>query len=281
MFGVVDGVTGEVTTVAVSQTAVAGAAGQNYSFIQGSGRIDINDAGSVVWMGRTSSSSNPGVISKRVGNVTTFLAKTGDVLDGTAITGFNPLRDPVITGNGTVLFEANIGSSGAFGVFKHTDAGGFKLLYATSDSTHGPGGGLSFADITQVSANANGDFAFYATLVGSGVTGANDEALYVVRGGVLQQVVREGDLFDVDPTGGESLRTVYSIVPDSMLVNTGGQDGRRSMINDSGDVVYSLVFRDGGVFSAGVFVSPGSVPEAGTVGVLGVGVVGLLRRRRR
>jgi hypothetical protein len=281
MFGIIDGVTGEVTTVAVAGTPVVGAPGQNYTFIQGSGRIGINDAGSVVWMGRTGG-AQPGVISKRVGNVTTFLAKTGDVLDGVTITGFNSLRDPVITGNGTVLFEANIGSSGGFGVFKHTDAGGFKLMYAISDATHGPGGGLTFSGITGISANAGGDFAFYGSLLGSGVTGANDEGLWAYRNGGLELIVQEGDLFDVDPTSGVDLRTVYAIVPDTAIVNTGGQDGRRDLMNDNGDVVYSLLFKDGSTYSAGVFVSPGgAVPEAGTVGMLGVGVLGLMRRRRR
>ena len=50
-------------------------------------------------------------------------------------------------------------------------------MYATSDATRGPGGGVAFSDITALSTNAVGEFAFYATLSGAGITSANDEAL--------------------------------------------------------------------------------------------------------
>ena len=108
--------------------------------------------------------------------------------------------------------------------------------------------------------------------------------MYAYRGGQLQLIVREGSLYDVDPTAGEDLRTIYVIASDTLFspMNSGGQDGRRAAINDNGDVVYSLVFQTApNTYSAGVFITPGAVPEPASVAVLGFAAAGLLMRRSR
>ncbi len=280
MWGKVDGVTGDVTTLALQGTTVPGTA-SGYTFLQGAGRIDMNDAGDTVFMGR-SGTSQPNVLVKNVAGTASLIAKANDVIDGVTISGFSSQRDPVITGNGTVLFEANIttGPAGSFGVFKHDAVNGNDMLFATGDEAFGPGNGLRFTDIHSLSANASGDFTFYAQLGGTGVTGSNDEAFFTYRNGTLEIIAREGDMFDVDPTAGEELHRIALIANDTNLINIGGQDGRRSNINDNGDVVFSLIFNDvPSVYTAGVFIN--SVPEPVSLSLLGAGGLLVLPRRRR
>lgn len=281
MFGKIDGPTGAVGFQAVANTT--GATGPNipgspssaYTFIQGSGRIDMNDAGDTVYFGRSGSSS-PNVLAKRTNGGTTpvFLARNGNTLDGRVIGNFNASNDPIIAGDGTVYFQVAIGS--ANGLYKHTDLDGFELLALTNDIPLGLGDGVTrFSSFSSLAANASGDLAFYAQFNGTGITSANDEAIIAIREGVMSIVVREGDLYDVDPSANQDLRTIRNLVYPSQLVNTGGQDGRRSYINDYGDIVYGLTFTD---FSSGIFITPNPVPEpAAALGL--IAGLALLRRR--
>jgi hypothetical protein len=278
VFAVVDGATQQVTVIAQGGQAVAGLAGVNYVSV--SGRMDINDAGSTVWLGRTTFRNtyvaSPNVLAERVGGTTTLLFQKGTPVDGASI--FLLDRDPIITGNGSVLFEADL-VTGNEGLFRYTPAGGIKWLFATRDTAHGPGAGYTFADIRNISANASGDFAFVATVElwqGQFVLDAFT-GVYAYRNGVLQLLVRTDAPFDVDPTSGLDERTVRTI--QEVTGDSGGQDGHRSYMNDQGDVVFSLTFTDD---TGGVFIDHGvATPEVTTLGTLAVGAAGLLGRRRR
>ncbi len=61
---------------------------------------------------------------------------------------------------------------------------------------------------TPVRLNSSGQVAFISTLSGTGVTTANDRAIFAGMPGDLVQVVREGDIIDVDPGPGVINRTV-------------------------------------------------------------------------
>jgi hypothetical protein len=139
---------------------------------------------------------------------------------------------------------------------------------------------VKFGDLHSLNANSFGELAFYGQLFGTGITSANDGAIWALRGDNLELIVREGQLYDIDPTAATDFRTVSEIALQAQLMNTGGQDGRLTYMNDDGAITYSLYFTDG---TSGVFVSPGPrsvIPEPAGLGLLAAAVPVLARRRR-
>jgi hypothetical protein len=98
----------------------------------------------------------------------------------------------------------------------------------------------------------------------------------------LAKVVRTGDEINVGTEEDPLLKTISNItLPNATSTSSGGGDGRTSLFNDSGILLYNLSFTDG---SSGVFTSDLSVvPEPATCGLAafaGLTVCGWVRRRR-
>ena len=70
------------------------------------------------------------------------------------------------------------------------------------------GGNYDFLTSSPPVLNGYGQVAFRADLTGTGVTTANDTALFAGLPGSMMKVVREGDLIDVDPGIGVDSRIV-------------------------------------------------------------------------
>jgi hypothetical protein len=123
--------------------------------------------------------------------------------------------------------------------------------------------------------NEVGQVAFVADLTGPGVTSDNNTALYAGLPGQLVEVVREGNVIDVDPGIGVSNRTVNSV---DFLLTSGAENGRGIAFNDNGLLVYRLGFTDG---SRGIFTSQ-IVPEPSIILLTGLSLMGLgfLARRK-
>jgi hypothetical protein len=285
--------TGTIQYVAVSNTTgatgpnIPGSPSSTMTFLSGAGDIGINNAGDMVFFGRISS-GNPQYLMRRGNNdaANTFLARPGDSLGlpaGRTLANFNATASPVIAGDSTVFVTGTVtgGTAGARALWKHSTTSGFTpLLITSTDGPLGPnmGSGIFFSDIHSLNANAFGELAFFAPIWGPGVTGNTDGALWVYRDDAIEMVVREGQLFDIDPTDAIDQRTIKEIALPGFLMNTGGQDGRMSYMNDDGAIVLSLSFTDN---TAGVFVLPGPrsvIPEPATMALLAGGVL-MLRRR--
>jgi hypothetical protein len=185
---------------------------------------------------------------------------------------------------GEVAFRARL--SGA-GVTDENDTGIFTsgaLVARTGDAAPGAGGAVfdSFGliDGTGFELNDLGETAFSALLGGAGVTEANDRALFATRGGVLDMILREGDLLDL---GGGELRPLRSL-GDFTPFGFG--------FNNHGDIAFLAELGPiaGGEGVFGIFVyetdripPPSVVPLPPAVGLMlaGMAALGFAGRRRR
>ncbi|MBI1370221.1 MAG: PEP-CTERM sorting domain-containing protein [Planctomycetes bacterium] len=262
---------------------IAGNPGAVFTFIQGAGTPDINDAGDAVFTGRMGT-SRPNVIVRHTNGVNAAVVLLTDMAPGTtgSYKDFAPTNSPVIAGNGDIFFAATVTNPTNVnqffaGLWRQRDGEGVSLV-ALDGSSIGLGSDVHFTDLHSVSANARGDVAFRVQFIGAGVTAANDNAVLAFVDGVLEIVAREGDQVDVDPTDGVDLRTIDSFLLDTQLHNTGGQDGRRSYFNDLDQVVLGVTFTDG---STGVLLTNlRAVPEPASLLML-LAVGSMLRHRRR
>jgi hypothetical protein len=109
--------------------------------------------------------------------------------------------------------------------------------------------GVLFDVLGSPTINANGQIAFISELRGTGVTTANNTALFAQDAdGTLQLIAREGNSIDVNDGPGVDLRTVAQL---GFWSDGGGEDGQRTGLNDAGQLVFSAFFTDS---TAGVFV---------------------------
>ncbi|MEM1446267.1 MAG: choice-of-anchor tandem repeat NxxGxxAF-containing protein [Planctomycetota bacterium] len=206
----------------------------------------------------TDASANPGDLPSLV------------VRAGTAAPGapggavFNSFADPVINQDGDLAFRGELLGGGVqvsftSGVWTGS-ANDLDLVARASENAPGTPNGVIFRDFDLPALNGNDQVAFRAVLDGTGVNGSNDRGIWATDpNGQLTLIVRTGDLFDVnDDPALEDLRTVETL---DVVRHTGNQDGRRSSLNDAGQLAFAASFTDG---SSGIFVANLSV--AGLIG---------------
>ena len=137
------------------------------------------------------------------------------------------------------------------------------LIAREGNQAPGTSAGVQFASFDFPALNDLGQGAFDAVLRGTGVTTANDNALFAFDpslGTIL--IAREGNHFDVN---GE-LRTIQSV---TFLDQERG-------LNDLGQLAFSLAFTDG---SSAIFIA--AIPEPTSLALLALSGSALLARRRR
>lgn len=121
--------------------------------------------------------------------------------------------------------------------------------------------------------NNAGEIIFQAILSGGNVTGLNDLSMWLWNRGQLTLLLREGELFDVNPDPG--VTEMHRISEINIAKGSAGDDGRTLGLNDQGQFAFVMSFQDGltGIFTGSV------VPEPST-GMLALLTLSLLPRQR-
>ena len=186
---------------------------------------------------------------------------------------FNTFSDVSLNASGDVVFTGTLREGGVdddnaavlYALFNDE----FQLLAREGDSVPGLDDEVEFDRFgTSLAFNASGDLAFTSSQRGDGVDSTNDGVLFTLVDGVIELVVREGELFTVTLPDGASTeeRTIESI----NFFSTGFSDGRT--------LAFGLSFTDN---TNGIFTTTlGTVPEPG-MGLLALASLPLLARRRR
>jgi hypothetical protein len=190
-----------------------------------------------------------------------LLAREGDAAPGTApgvVFGpFSTSRVDAINDAGAVAFQTTVTGVGVttsndVGIWACSSLDGVVRLIAREGDVapDTPAGSVfSFVDLPMIS--STGRTAFNARVSGPGVDSAHDQGLWMTDiTGALHAVLREGDLFDVDPGPGVDLRTISGTI---LIPDTSG-----NIIDANGTMTISLTFAGAG---DGVFTIASPVPE--------------------
>ncbi|MEN1682243.1 MAG: choice-of-anchor tandem repeat NxxGxxAF-containing protein, partial [Planctomycetota bacterium] len=216
-----------------------------------------------------------GVFRYRDG-VTEVVARQGDAAPGVGPgvafgqLGLGTFEGPSIeiNGSGEVLIRTGlqglgVDNSNDGAVFASDENGDLELILREGDQVPGLEDGVVFTNVDTVDGlgmNESGDLLINAKLIGPGISGANDFALFYVDGkgdGELQMIVREGDTIDVNNSPlVEDLRTVESY--DLSYIGT------LSAFNDRSEIAFRVTFTDTseGIFLASVVPEPGAAALA-------------------
>jgi hypothetical protein len=222
----------------------------------------INSAGQVAFVTNRNGDFNSAIFAGTPGSTLTSVAVMGNAAPAGG--NYSAMFDPALNANGQVAFLANLtGGSSNRGIFVGTPGQPLETI-ALHGAAAPNAGGATYSGIGNPSLNASGQVAFTSILTGAGVNFSNNVALYAGSPGNVVQIVRTGDLVDVDPGPAVDNRGVTAITflsGGSSVTGSGGEDGRISSFNDSGVLVYRLDFGSSG---RGIFMS--SIPPVSTPG---------------
>ncbi len=263
--GIWMGQPGDIKLVALEGQSTPGT-GETFNF----GPITfplLNDRGQVVF-------SNFSNIWVGTQNTFSTAMRSGDIAPGTngAIFNFVDANDvPNINNQGQIAFNAFVTGSG---VDFTNDAGMWvgtqdSLTLVMREGAPAPGTNVFFSGPDSPNTSFSSPWladharvAFVAGLEGDGVDRTNDSGIWAGTPGNLLLVVRDGDLFDVDPGPTEDLR----VISNSSILD---------LSQDGSFLAFRLHFTDG---TSGFFVA--TVPEPSTGVLLLLVVFAYLSRLR-
>jgi hypothetical protein len=226
-----------------------------------SGPPAVNSAGQVAFVSNRNGDFNSALFAGTPGTTLTSVAVMGDAAPAGG--NYSAMFTPALNVAGNVAFLANLtGGSSTRGIFVGTPGQPLQTI-ALQGSPAPNGGGATYSGIGNPSLNASGQVAFTSILTGAGVNCCNNVGLYAGSPGNIVQIVRTGDVVDVDPGPAVDNQGVSAItfLGGGVSSDSGGQDGRSSAFNDSGVLVYRLDF---GASGRGIFMS--SIPPVSSPG---------------
>ncbi|NOZ40434.1 MAG: PEP-CTERM sorting domain-containing protein [Planctomycetes bacterium] len=238
--------------LAVRTGSAAPGTSADFSFLSSP---DFNGAGQVAFWGEitgtgVTSNNNRGIWSEGSGAVA-LVARTGDLAPGTSA-DFSLLINPVLNGVGQTAFTGFLTGTGVSsdndrGIWSE-GSGSLTLIARKGDGA--PGTSADFSFLSSPIFNGAGQTAFWGNLTGTGVDNSNNFGIWAQdTSGVLTLIARSGDQLDVDDGPGTDLRTISEL---GIVAFNGSEDGRASVFNNLGQMVFRASFTDG---SSGIFVS--------------------------
>lgn len=232
--------TGIFTAGALSPREGDAAPGAGGAVFSGFTDPALNDAGRTAFTANLAGSGVTGANNVGVFASGALVARRGDAAPGAGGAVFSTFGAPALNNSGETAFRGSL--TGA-GVTLANNDGVFTsgaLVAREGDAAPGAGGAM-FSLFDDPALNDMGDVAFRSVLTGAGVADSDNEALFATRGGVLDLVLREGDMLDI---GGGDLRTITSL-----FLTQGG-------FNNDGDIAFLASFSAGasGRAGTGIFV---------------------------
>jgi hypothetical protein len=242
--------------------------------------IRVNNSGQVLFI-----DNNANLVFGSIPNGFQVLAKTGTTAPGTAETfgaftiDSNGPRRTQITQSGLAAFQNSTTPSGNAGVWVFN--GSTVALAIGQGQAAGDLAGVAVGSLQEWCFNNSGNLVIETALTGSEVNASNDSALWLVDSlaGKMTLLLREGDLFDVDPSANIDQRTIASFALGGIGDGT-GQNSMTGGLSDNGWLAVNLGFTNA---STGIFVT--QVPEPSALILMGLGLttvtIQLIRGRSR
>jgi hypothetical protein len=246
--------------------------GAGVTFDAGFDRVVIDSASRLTFLGTVAgtgvdATNDTGIWSERSGSLAIEYREGDPAGSIGAGVVFDRFRSPIITADGDLMFTSDLIGTGIDATNDSalwTDRfGSLALLGQTGAQAPDLAIGVLFDDFDGYTMSDEGFYAFDVDLRGAGVDASNDGALYVGFDDDPKLLLREGELFD-----GKTILRFGDV-----LTFASGDVTRQLRGNQ---FVFAVTFTDG---SSGVYVT--TIPEPGTVGLLALGGVGVLGRRRR
>jgi hypothetical protein len=156
----------------------------------------INSNGVVVFAGRLTGpdvvSTNSGGIWKWSAGTQQLVARWGEVAPGTAET-FKFCWDPHVDSLDRILVPARIASGSSPDGYWFGPSGSLSLVVTKGQQAPGMIAGVTFGTLDSNPLLAsNGDIAFHVTLLGTGISTANDSSVWQWSNGTFTCLVQEG-----------------------------------------------------------------------------------------
>jgi len=203
----------------------------------------------------------------------------------TALFGLGPFSPSansshILNNSGAVAFLAGLSgddllASNDSGIWIN-DASGTTLALREGDAANGLQN-VTIGAIRSFTFNDSGNLVVVTDLMGD-VVSENDTAMWLIgAAGDTSLLLREGDLFDVDPSAGTDNRTIQDLYLGGY---TPTDYARFGAFNDANQLAFGLAFTDG---HSGIFLTNVAVPEpvsAILVGLAACGCAFSYRRRK-
>ena len=244
--------------------------------------VSINDAGQVAFRGVFRQAPGPYAEGEALwmgapGNLG-LVAARGQRAPGTpAPTVFSNQYTPVtLAANGAIGFIATLeneplASGIGQGCWMRNAAGQTTAVALHNTPAPGAGPGIDFGLNMSTAMNASGLLALISDLQLTGTTSIVGQGLYVADGsGIVTKVFQTGETIQL---GNGVFRTLSSF---SFASGSGGQDGRASPFNASGQLALLAQFTNG---QSGIVIATIPAPASGGLLLLSA-CAGLARRRR-